>query len=151
MSKIPLGFIPKTILVPVDQILPSRKSPPGLHSTVKFTQIRASIEHIGLIEPLSVTEPNEASGHHTLLDGHLRLIALKAIGYESVPCLIATDDEAYTYNSRINRLSTIQEHFMIRRAIERGVSADSLGALKNQVQHYREKMLHGKTLQAVEH
>lgn len=77
MSKVPLGFIAKTLMVPVEQILPSRKAPDGLLHSVKFSQIRASIEHIGLIEPLSVTEANEASGHHTLLDGHLRLIALR--------------------------------------------------------------------------
>jgi hypothetical protein len=39
---------------------------------------------------------------------------------------MADDDEAFTYNKRINRLATIQEHFMIVRAIERGVSEDKL-------------------------
>jgi len=33
---------------------------------------------------------------------------------------------SYTYNNRINRLSTIQEHFMLRRAIERGVSPERI-------------------------
>ena len=37
-----------------------------------------------------------------LLDGHIRLIALQELGYIEVPCLVATDDESYTYNSRIN-------------------------------------------------
>jgi hypothetical protein len=52
-------------------------------------------------------------------------------------CLVATDDEAYTYNNRINRLATVQEHFMIRRAIERGVSptrlAKALGVKVDQI------------------
>ena len=48
-----------------------------------------------------------------------------------VRCLIAKDDEAFTYNKRINRLATIQEHFMIVRAIERGVSEDSLAKALN--------------------
>lgn len=30
MTKVPLGFIPDTLLVPLDQILPSRKTPTGL-------------------------------------------------------------------------------------------------------------------------
>jgi len=34
---------------------------------------------------------------------------------------MADDDEAFTYNKRISRLATIQEHYMIVRAIERGV------------------------------
>ena len=33
-------------------------------------------------------------------------------------CLIADDDEAFTYNKRVNRLATIQEHYMIVKAIE---------------------------------
>ena len=52
MTKVPLGFIPDTLLVPLDQILPSRKTPTGLITSVKFKQIRSSIDDVGLIEPL---------------------------------------------------------------------------------------------------
>jgi hypothetical protein len=131
MSKISLGFVPSILLVPLDQILPSRKTPADLITSVKFKQIRASIEDIGLIEPLSISEADKTSGQHMLLDGHVRLIVVKELEYEVVPCLVATDDESYTYNSRINRLSTIQEHFMIRRAIERGVSMERLAKALN--------------------
>jgi len=51
---------------------------------------------------------------------------LRDIGYAEAPCLVAAADEGYTYKNRINRLSTIQEHYMIRRAIERGVSPERL-------------------------
>jgi hypothetical protein len=37
----------------------------------------------------------------------------------------------YTYNNRINRLSTIQEHYMLRRAIDRGVSKERLARAFN--------------------
>ena len=47
-------------------------------------------------------------------------------GVHEAPCLIAKDDETYTYNHSINRLSTIQEHYMISRAIDRGVSKERL-------------------------
>jgi hypothetical protein len=43
-----------------------------------------------------------------------------------VNCLISTDDEAFTYNKRISRVAAVQEHKMIRRAIERGVSEDKI-------------------------
>ncbi len=141
MTKVPLGFIPDTLLVPLDQILPSRKTPTGLITSVKFKQIRSSIDDVGLIEPLSVTAANKTTGQHLLLDGHIRLIALTELGFTEAPCLVATDDEAYTYNSRINRLSTIQEHFMIRRAIERGLSMERLAkALSVDVSHIIKKM-----------
>jgi len=126
MNKISLGFVPETLTVSLGQILPSRKAPAALLNSVKFKQILASIEDVGLIEPLSITEADKTTGQHLLLDGHVRLIALKELGYEEVPCLIATDDESYTYNTRINRLSTIQEHFMIRHAVECGLPIDRL-------------------------
>jgi hypothetical protein len=105
--------------------LPSRKTPEGLLTSRKFKQITKSIEAIGLIEPLSVTKPDR-SGQHILLDGHSRLVALKQLGFEKAPCLVATDDESYTYNNRVNRLSSIQEHVMIRRAVDRGVTPERL-------------------------
>jgi hypothetical protein len=126
MSGISLGFALDPLSVPLDQILPSRKLPEGLDTSRKFKQIRASIAEIGLIEPLSVTPAIKKSGQHLLLDGHIRLLALRDIGCAEAPCLVATDDEGYTYNNRINRLSTIQEHYMVRRAIERGVSPERL-------------------------
>ena len=126
MTGIALGFALDPLSVPLGQILPSRKIPEGLGTSRKFKQIRSSIEAIGLIEPLSVMPVIRKSGRHMLLDGHIRLIALREIGYAEAPCLVATDDESYTYNNRINRLSTIQEHFMLRRAIERGVSPERL-------------------------
>lgn len=141
MTGIALGFIPDSLSVSLDRLLPSRKTPTELITSVKFKQIRSSIEDVGLIEPLSVTAANPTTGQHLLLDGHVRLVALRELGYEEAPCLVATDDEAYTYNSRINRLSTIQEHFMIRRAVERGLSVDRLAkALNVDVSHIVKKM-----------
>lgn len=121
-----LAFIPETLMVPVGKLLPSRKIPEGLINSRKFQQIYSSIDDIGLIEPLSITAIDKGSGCHTLLDGHLRLIVMQKLNHTEVPCIIAKDDEAYTYNTRLNRLSTIQEHYMICRAIERGVSPERL-------------------------
>ena len=126
MSAVVLAFLPKPLMVAMDNVLPSRKIPLGVTDTQKFKQIRASIEEIDLIEPLSVAPVDRKSGQHLLLDGHIRLLALRELGYAEVPCLVATDDETYTYNNRINRLSSVQEHLMIRRAVERGVSPERL-------------------------
>ena len=54
MSQVELGFLLESLSVPIDKILPSRKVPEGLLGSRKFAQIKASIEAIGLIEPLSV-------------------------------------------------------------------------------------------------
>jgi len=126
MTTVPLGFNFEPLSAPIDKILPSRKTPVGIATSRKYIQIRASIQEIGLIEPLTVSPAESIDNQYILLDGHIRLIALKELGYNEVPCLVAIDDESYTYNSRINHLSTIQEHHMIRRAIERGVSPERL-------------------------
>lgn len=126
-----LGFNLETYQIPLDQLLPSKKVPEGVMSTRKYKQIVSSIREIGLIEPLSVIQPDPDKPDFLLLDGHVRLLALKELDVTAAPCLFAKDDETYTYNHRINRLSTIQEHYMIRRAIDRGVSKDRLARAFN--------------------
>nr|WP_316643102.1 plasmid partitioning protein RepB C-terminal domain-containing protein [uncultured Roseateles sp.] len=141
MTGIALGFVPEPMSVPIDLLLPSRKVPVGLATSRKFKQIKSSIEEIGLIEPLSIAALDAGTGKHLLLDGHVRLVVLRDLGYETAPCLVATDDESYTYNNRLNRLSTIQEHFMIRRAIDRGVPPERLAnTLSVDVSHIEKKM-----------
>lgn len=153
MSQLPLGFVPQPLSVSLDLILPSRKVPEGLIGSKKFKQIQSSIDAVGLIEPLTVSKADNQSSQHTLLDGHIRLLALKQLGFIDAPCLVATDDETYTYNNRINRLSTIQEHFMIRRAVERGVTPARLAkALNVDISHIIKKMnlLDGVCVEAAE-
>ncbi len=141
MSKVSLGFVPEPKLVPLKKVLPSRKPPAGLSSSRKYKQIQSSIVEVGLIEPLTVSPMPGTDGMFTLLDGHMRLLALQGLGVTEVPCLEALDDESYTYNNRLNRLSSIQEHYMIRRALERGVSSERLAkALSIDVSHIRKKM-----------
>jgi hypothetical protein len=127
----PLGFIPEPLTIPLDRILPSRKIPQGLYGSRKFKQIQTSIDAVGLIEPLIVGKADKSSGLHVLLDGHIRLLVLREMAFTDAPCLVAADDESYTYNNRINRLTTIQEHIMIRRAVERGVTPDRLAKALN--------------------
>jgi ParB-like chromosome segregation protein Spo0J len=126
MTSVALGFLPKPLLLPVDSLLPSVSLDPKLQSSHKFRQIRASIAEIGLIEPLAVTSVGRQSGQHMVLDGHVRLQVVKDLGHTEVACLVATDDEAFTYNNHVSRLSTVQEHLMIRRALERGISKAKL-------------------------
>ena len=153
MSQPLLGFIPEPITLALDRILPSRRPPEGLQTSRKFKQIMASMEAVGLIEPLSVGKADKSTGQHILLDGHIRLLALQQLGYTDAPCLIATDDESYTYNNRINRISSIQEHHMLRRAVERGVTQDRLAKALNvdisQI-HKKVSLLEGICPEAVE-
>jgi ParB-like chromosome segregation protein Spo0J len=121
-----IGFERRIQVLPLSTILPLRAVPEDIKRTVKYRRIATSIHEIGLIEPLVVARSQEQQGRYLLLDGHVRYTVLMDTGEPNARCVMADDDEAFTYNKRINRLATIQEHFMIVRAIERGVSEDKL-------------------------
>jgi hypothetical protein len=79
-------------------------------------------------------------GQYLLVDGHVRVEILKELGRENIECLISNDDEAFTYNHKVNQLSPIQEHFMILKAINKGVSEERIAkALNVDVAHIRRK------------
>ena len=121
-----LGFESDCVTVPVAAILPVRALGTSVKSSRKYRQITASIREVGLVEPPVVTRSPGEEDTYMLLDGHIRIEVLKDLGTERVECLISTDDEAFTYNKRISRLAPIQEHKMIRKAIERGVSEEKI-------------------------
>lgn len=132
-----LGFEVDGITIPIDCILPSRPIDGAIGKSANYSAIMASIREIGIIEPPVVfpikgqaASPAGKSDtqQYLLLDGHTRLRALKELGQTEVFCLISTDDEAYTYNHKVNRLPPIQEHFMILRATERGVSDEKIAS-----------------------
>jgi hypothetical protein len=120
-----IGFEQKIYVLPLNDILPTRQVPPRVRVTVKYRRIAQAVAQLGLIEPLSVAR-QPGSAQYILLDGHIRYEALREHGSSEARCLISKDDEAFTYNRRVSRLSAVQEHYMIVRAIERGVSEEKL-------------------------
>lgn len=122
-----------------ESILPVRRIVSGTRKSLKYRRIAASINEVGVIEPL-VVYPQDNNGTYLLLDGHVRLDILKEFGEQKVACLIALDDEPFTYNHKVNRLSAIQEHFMVMKAVKNGVSEQAIAAALNvDVSKIREK------------
>ena len=119
-----IGFNTETITVSLDKVIPLKIMTPDLLKGRRYKQIMASIREVGIIEP-PVVSPDK-DGRYMLLDGHLRFGALKEMGETEVTCLVSTDDESFTYNKHVNHLSPIQEHKMILRAVERGVSEEKI-------------------------
>jgi hypothetical protein len=58
-------------------------------------------------------------------------LAVKTLGHATAKCLFALDDEGFTYNHKVNRLSAIPEDFMILRAIMNGVSEERIAPSLN--------------------
>ena len=119
-SSATIGFDLKTVLLPISSITPRVIPTQEVRKSKKYKQIAASIAHVGVVEPLVVAPV--ADGKFLLLDGALRLDILKQRNELEVRCIFATDDEGYTYNKRVNRLSNIGEHYMILKALSNGVS-----------------------------
>lgn len=121
------SFLDECVRVEVANIQALKISRPAVKDSLKYQQIFASIQDVGLVEPPVVMPVPGRNGYYFLLDGHLRIEALKDLGEQEVDCLVATDDDTYSYNKRTNRLSAVQSNKMIVRAMERGVSAERLG------------------------
>ncbi len=126
-----VAFESASIRVPIAEIGLLREVKPGLRKTVKYGQIAASIAEVGLIEPPVVVRGSADPDRYHLLDGYLRIDILKERGDLEVVCLVALDDEAFTYNKRISRLATVQEHKMILNAVKKGLSEERLARALN--------------------
>src|ERR1700760_3515169 len=126
-----MAFERQVVVLPLSNILPTKRVPDTIKQAMRYKRIVASIAEVGIVEPLVVARRRENTGPYMLVNGHLRHAALSDLGNSGAPCLVADDDEAFTYNKRVNRLATIQEHYMIVKAIERGVSEEKLARALN--------------------
>jgi hypothetical protein len=130
-----------------------REVDPKTKRSSKYAQIAASIREIGIIEPPIIVRHPSNRGKYLLLDGRLRLDILRSHGVVEVTCLLATDDEAFTYNKRISRLAAVQEHRMILKLIERNVPAARIARSLNidvSTLQGKARMLNGVCPEAIE-
>ncbi|WP_454889108.1 plasmid partitioning protein RepB C-terminal domain-containing protein [Serratia quinivorans] len=114
-------------LYPVENLSPSRSIPVNVRSSNKYKQILTSIAEIGLIEPIIIFISD--NGEHKVLDGHLRIEALKDLTITHAHCLISPVEDTYSYNKRVNHLTILQEQRMLQKAVESGVSVEKLCAV----------------------
>lgn len=130
-SKISMAFQPEGVTVPLEKVLPLKTLPGNIRTSQRYLRIKASMQEVGIIEPPIVYPQKGSPGVYMMLDGHMRLDVAKSLGYETLFCLVATDDEAFTYNHKVNQLTPIQEHFMVLKAIKNGVSEERIAKTLN--------------------
>lgn len=126
-----MGFEEVAQCIAIADIQPLKLVSAAIKKTPKYAKIVASIGEVGIVEPPVVARDRAEPGKYLLLDGHLRIEVLKDLGKTEVTCVVSTDDEAFTYNKRVNRIAIIQEHRMILKAIERGVSEERIAKALN--------------------
>src|SRR3977135_4231011 len=86
------------VVIPIASILPVKAIEKTAKSSHKYRQIAASIREIGLVEPPAVIQDSRDPNSYLLLDGHLRIEALRDLGQTEVECLVSTDGAPLIYN-----------------------------------------------------
>jgi RepB plasmid partitioning protein/ParB-like nuclease domain len=151
IKSVHIAFEKAECILPIANILPQRVMTADYRRSPRYKQIAGSIASIGIIEALVVYPRN--ANEYLLLDGHTRLDILRARGEQEVRCIFSTDDEAYTYNKKVNHIHAINQHFMILKALENGVDEKRLAeALSVDVHNIRKKrdMLNGICPEAIQ-
>lgn len=124
-QRVKTAFQSTILTLRLTDVTPLKELNPRVRVTTKYKQIATSLRHVGLIEPIVVFQA--ADKKYWILDGTLRYDILKAEGVVSeVRCLLATDDESYNYNKRVNYLPPIAEHAMILKALANGVTEERI-------------------------
>ncbi len=124
MSAGKIAFEMRKQTVDVSKLLPTKVIKE--HTNIRrFRAIVDSLPEVGLIEPLMVY-PQKSGESWLVLDGHLRLLALKQLGWKTVEIIVASEDDRFTYNARVNRLPPIQAHKMIVKAVKNGVKPERI-------------------------
>lgn len=153
MSTPKIAFEREIIQIPLANLLPVRRVENVEKTVTRYAGILSSIQEVGVIEPFVVYPHKGNKRTYLINDGNLRYHALQKLGIKEVSCIIADSDECFTYNARICRMSPIQEHRMVAKAVKNGVPVERLAATLNlSVKYVRDtlNLLQGLHPEAVE-
>ncbi|EHU6523152.1 ParB N-terminal domain-containing protein [Salmonella enterica] len=123
---IKLRFGDNFIYLDTNKLTPSKELLENVKRSHKYHQIVTSIESLGIIEPIIVFYDKE-NDVTKILDGHLRVEALKDLGIEKAPCILSSINDAFTPNKQVNHINVVEEHRMIMKSLAK-VSMEKLSA-----------------------
>lgn len=98
---------------------PDNARAPREYTKRAVSELAASIEEYGLLQPLLVTPDG---GGYTILAGHRRHAALKALGHAEAPCVVVDADEA-------KGLAILLADNGLHQAVDALKEADTIGRL----------------------
>ncbi|HBE5713330.1 TPA: ParB N-terminal domain-containing protein, partial [Escherichia coli] len=118
-------FSEKTITLKLSDLVHTKKLPTNFKNSKKYSQIKSTISALGLVEPILIYI-DQSDKTAKIIDGHLRVEALKDIGEDKANCLISTTYDTYTPNKKVNRITIIQIQRMLKEAVRVGVPEEML-------------------------
>lgn len=127
-NKIKAAFQLEPVRLPLDCLLEQRPLSNAKVRYRSYNAILTSLREVGLVQPLIVCPIKGEVAKYKILDGHLRLYALRELEQADALCVISTDDERYTFDAQVNHINPIQRHKMIRQAVENGVKPERIAA-----------------------
>jgi len=125
-SPIRRDFADELLWLPIAAIAPRRVVTRRQRQSIQYQRLLASLRMVGLVEPLVVFRRKDATGGYFLLDGHLRLTALRRLRQEPIRCIEALSEEGFTYNWHVDRLSPNQSRWLVQRALQYGIPEERL-------------------------
>ncbi|GAB5120069.1 partitioning protein ParB [Escherichia coli] len=123
---IQIRFGKNFIYLETNKLIPSKELLENVKRSHKYHQIVTSIESLGIIEPIIVFYDKDKDVTK-ILDGHLRVEALKDLDIEKAPCILSSIDDAFTPNKQVNHINVVEEHRMIIKSLAK-VSIEKLSA-----------------------
>lgn len=123
-------FHNNAVFFKLDSLMHTKTLPPNYKLSTKYLQIKSSLAEVGMVEPIVIFIDSEKN-HVKIIDGHLRVEALKDLGEKKVKCLISSIYDTFTPNCRVNRITIIQEQRMIKEALNSGIPIEKLSLALN--------------------
>ena len=77
-------IVGRVVMIPTEQIKPNPHQPRTIFSENELKSLARSIQHVGIIQPLTVRKQGE---EYELIAGERRLRAAKSVGLKIVPCV----------------------------------------------------------------
>jgi hypothetical protein len=153
MKQVPavVNFRREVVELPLKYLVALKERKPRLTEDRRYKHMRESLEHNGLVDPLSILP--QAKDRYLVVDGDLRLNVLKDLRITKARCTRILEEEFYGYSRRVTVLSPIAEHVMILEALSNGVTEERLAAeLRVGVRaiRLRKRLLNGIAPKAVE-
>ncbi|HVM36104.1 MAG TPA: ParB/RepB/Spo0J family partition protein [Actinomycetota bacterium] len=118
--------------VPLDAVVPSADQPRQRFDDESLAELATSIGHLGVLQPLLVTEVGD--GTYRLIAGERRLRAARLAGLERVPVVTVEDDQksslerALVENLHREDLNPVEEAVAYRGLLEEGgLTQEELG------------------------
>ncbi|GHU45960.1 nucleoid occlusion protein [Clostridia bacterium] len=111
------------ILIPAEKIIPNKSQPRVIFDDYALTQLAVSIQQNGILQPVTVREPN-SGGEYELIAGERRVRAAALVGLEFIPAIVtqAGDGDsavlAALENIQREDLNYIEEAGAIRRIMQ---------------------------------